>query len=119
MLTYAYAIDSNTNKIIWSSDKHLYGKHVIDANRILRKEKKDFDSAQEIQGATEHYTIIMGLTQGKTQNNNIHIMFENMKIFVFILLLFGVVASAIMSRIINSPLVRLTKGVKEFAGGNF
>lgn len=118
MLSYAYATDSKTNKIIWSTEKSIYGKNILDAYRVLKKEPS-FADAQKIEGATDHYTITMGLTQGKTQNNNIHIMFENMKIFVFILLFFGIVASAMMSRLINSPLIRLTSGVKEFAGGNF
>jgi len=115
LLSYAYTVDNNTNKIIWSTEEKLLNKHVIDANRILDKDGR----VQEIQGATDNYSITIGLTQGKTQNNNIHIMFENMKIFVFILLFFGLLASAMMSRIINSPLIRLTQGVKEFAGGNF
>ncbi len=118
LLSYAYVADSNTNKIIWSSESKLLDKHVLEAAKILDKDSNIKD-VQEIQGATDHYTITIGLTQGKTQNNNIHIMFENMKIFVFILLFFGLLASAMMSRIINSPLIRLTQGVKEFAGGNF
>ncbi len=119
VLSYAYAVDGGTNKIIWSSERELQGKNLIEADKILREEAKKYDEVQEIQGVTEHYIVTVGLSQGKTQNNNIHIMFENMKIFVFVLLFFGLFAGAMMSRIINSPLVKLTKGVKEFAGGNF
>lgn len=118
LLSYAYAVDNHTNKIIWSTENNLLNQHVIEVNRLL-KQDNNLDGVQEIQGTTDNYTVTMGLTQGKTQNNNIHIMFENMKIFVFILLFFGLLASAMMSRIINSPLIRLTKGAKEFAGGNF
>ena len=119
VLSYAYAVDGATNKIVWSSERELYGKNVIEAGKILKQEAKKINEVQEIQGVTEHYIVTVGLLQGKIQNNNIHIMFENMKIFVFVLLFFGLFASAMMSRIINSPLVRLTNGVKEFAGGNF
>jgi len=119
LLAYAYAVDNDTNRIIWASEPDIFNKHIIEATRILQKEESHFDDVQELQGTTEHYTLITGLTQGKVQNNNIRIMFENMKIFVFILLFFGLLASAMMSRIINSPLIKLTKGVKEFAGGNF
>jgi len=118
LLSYAYAVDNHTNQIIWSTESNLLNKHVIEVNYVLSKDNS-LNDIQEIQGTTDNYTVTMGLTQGKTQNNNIHIMFENMKIFVFILLFFGLLASAMMSRIINSPLIRLTKGVKEFAGGNF
>ncbi len=118
MLSYAYAADSRTNRIIWTTEKSIYGKNILDAYRIIKKQPY-YDDAQRIEGATEHYTIVMGLSQGKTQDNNIHIMFENMKVFVFILLLIGIIASAMMSRLINSPLITLTSGVKEFAGGNF
>ena len=123
MLVYAYAYsvedDSHKNRIIWSTEKTLQGKHAFDANKILHDEINEIEEVQEIQGATDHYNMTIGLTQGKLQNNNIHIMLDNMKIFVLVLLFFGLLASAMMSRIINSPLVRLTKGVKEFAGGNF
>ncbi len=123
MLAYAYAYsvedDSHKNRIIWSTEKTLQGKHAFDANKILHDEINEIEEVQEIQGATDHYNMTIGLTQGKLQNNNIHIMLDNMKIFVLVLLFFGLLASAMMSRIINSPLVRLTKGVKEFAGGNF
>ena len=118
LLSYAYAVDNHTNQIIWSTESNLLNKHAIEVNYVLSKDNS-LNDIQEIQGTTDNYTVTMGLTQGKTQNNNIHIMFENMKIFVFILLFFGLLASAMMSRIINSPLIRLTKGVKEFAGGNF
>ncbi len=118
LLSYAYAVDNNTNKITWASDSSILNKHVLEAARILDRDP-NCKNVQEIQGTTDHYTITIGLAQGKVQNNNIHIMFENMKIFVFILLFFGLLASAMMSRIINSPLIRLTQGVKEFAGGNF
>ncbi len=118
MLSYAYAADSRTNRIIWTTEKSIYGKNILDAYRIIKKQSY-YEDAQRIEGATEHYTIVMGLSQGKTQDNNIHIMFENMKVFVFILLLIGIIASAMMSRLINSPLITLTSGVKEFAGGNF
>ena len=119
--TYAYSVedDSHKNRIIWSTEKTLQGKHAFDANKILHDEINEIEEVQEIQGATDHYNMTIGLTQGKLQNNNIHIMLDNMKIFVLVLLFFGLLASAMMSRIINSPLVRLTKGVKEFAGGNF
>lgn len=123
MLAYAYAYnvdnDSHKNRIIWSTEKNLTGKHAYEAGRILHNEIKNVDEVQEIQGATNHYNMTIGLTQGKLQNNNIHIMLDNMKIFVLVLLFFGLLASAMMSRIINSPLIRLTQGVKEFAGGNF
>ena len=118
LLSYAYAVDNHTNQIIWSTESNLLNKHAIEVNYVLSKDNS-LNDIQEDQATTDNYTVTMGLTQGKTQNNNIHIMFENMKIFVFILLFFGLLASAMMSRIINSPLIRLTKGVKEFAGGNF
>lgn len=123
MLAYAYAYnvddDANKNRIIWSTEKSLTGKHAYDAGRILHSNAENMNEVQEIEGATDHYNMTIGLTQGKLQNNNIHIMLDNMKIFVLVLLFFGLLASAMMSRIINSPLIRLTQGVKEFAGGNF
>ncbi len=123
MLAYAYAYNvednASKNKIIWSTEKSLEGKHAYDASNILHKQIDDINDVQEIQGATDHYNMTIGLSQGKIQNNNIHIMLDNMKIFVLVLLFFGLLASAMMSRIINSPLIRLTQGVKEFAGGNF
>ena len=122
MLAYAYAYnvddDANKNRIIWSTEKSLTGKHAYDAGRILHSNAENMNEVQEIEGATDHYNMTIGLTQGKLQNNNIHIMLDNMKIFVLVLLFFGLLASAMMSRIINSPLIRLTQGVKEFAGGN-
>lgn len=118
LLSYVYVTDNHTNRIIWASEDNLKNKHIIDTGRIIDK-NFGLKNVQEIQGAADHYTITIGLTQGRAQNNNIHIMFENMKIFVFILLFFGLLASAMMSRIINSPLIKLTQGVKEFAGGNF
>ena len=118
LLSYVYVTDNHTNRITWTSEDNLKNKHIIETGHIIDK-NFGLKNVQEIQGATDHYTITIGLTQGKTQNNNIHIMFENMKIFVFILLFFGLLASAMMSRIINSPLIKLTQGVKEFAGGNF
>ncbi len=123
MLAYAYAYNvednANKNRIIWATEKSLKGKHAYEATNILHSGLQDFNDVQEIQGATDHYNITIGLSQGKIQNNNIHLMLDNMKIFVLVLLFFGLLASAMMSRIINSPLVRLTQGVKEFAGGNF
>jgi len=123
MLAYAYAYNvedgPNKNKIIWSTEKSLEGSHAYDASNVLHNNIKEINEVQEIQGATDHYNITIGLTQGKLQNNNIHVMLDNMKVFVLVLLFFGLLASAMMSRIINSPLIRLTQGVKEFAGGNF
>lgn len=121
MLSYAYAysIDENEpRKIFWATEPGLVGKDVAAAKKLINENIK-YTKAQEVQGASEHYAILVGLSQGKTQSSNIHIMLEHMNIFIFALLLFGIIASAMMSRIISSPLLRLTNGVKEFAGGNF
>ena len=46
-------------------------------------------------------------------------MFDNIKLFVIFFLFAGVIISALMSKMINKPLVDLVSGVQEFAKGNF
>lgn len=117
MLSYAYAVDSHTKRIIWSTEENLIGKTYADINEKTFQHI-DLTSVQDVKGSTENYSMVLGLSQGKVQSNNLHIMFENMKMFIVIFLIIGLIASAFMSRLVNRPLVNLAKGVKEFANGN-
>lgn len=119
VVAYAYAANAEDGRVVWSSEGELKNKTVATANKILKFKSQLTKDVQELKGITGNYMVVIGLTQGKIQSHNFYSMFENMKIFIFVLLFFGLFASAMMSRIINRPLINLAGGVKEFGSGNF
>ncbi len=118
MVTYIYAIDTKTDKVFFSSYPEIKGKNSQDAKKYLFLKYQNRDIA-ETSSSTKDYTLYMGTPVQKIASTYLNSLLENIKIFLALFLLIGIFASAIISQIILTPLVQLTKGVKEFANGNF
>lgn len=118
MLTYVYAVDKKNNEVFFSTLRNLVGKDADTAKRdVFLKFQKQ--SVMEILTSTDNYTLYIGLPVEKIAASHLNTLLENIKIFVVIFLLIGIIASAIMSSVVINPLDELTRGVKEFAKGNF
>ena len=118
MLTYVYAVDKKNNEVFFSTLRNLVGKDADIAKRdVFLKFQKQ--SVMEILTSTDNYTLYIGLPVEKIAASHLNTLLENIKIFVVIFLLIGIIASAIMSSVVINPLDELTRGVKEFAKGNF
>ncbi len=118
-IKYAFAYDIATNRIVWSSEREYLGlkqKEVEDKILPLQDEKDNLEK-RELQSG--NYNIIIGLYQNKVQSQGYKSMFNNLKLFVILFLLTGVVISAFMSKMINRPLMELVVGVQEFGKGHF
>lgn len=119
-IQYAYAYEPLSKNIFWASEPSLVGKNtgVISASSLLPADA-DNEGTLERELQTEGYNLVIGMTQSKDQSEGYSKMFDNIKLFVIFFLFAGVIISALMSKMINKPLVDLVSGVQEFAKGNF
>lgn len=118
MITYIYAVDTNTDKVFFASNPEIVGDSAKEAKRDLFLKYQN-RNLTETSSSTKDYTLFIGLPVEKIAATHLNTLFENTKIFLALFLLIGIFASAIISQIILNPLTDLTKGVKEFAKGNF
>ena len=117
MITYIYAVDTKTDKVFFSSSPQIMNKSYQEAKKDLFLKYQNQDTT-ETSSSTRDYTLYMGMPVQKIVSTYLNSLLENIKIFLAFFLLIGIFASAVMSRIILTPLTELTKGVKEFAKGS-
>ena len=118
MVSYIYAIDTKTDKVFFTSYPEIIDKSPQNAKRdiFLKYQNQDIT---ETSSSTKDYTLFIGVPVQKIATTYLNSLLENIKIFLALFLLIGIFASAVLSQIILNPLTQLTKGVKEFAKGNF
>ncbi len=118
MLSYIYAVDTKTNMVFFSSIPEIINKDYQSAKKdlFLKYQNKDIT---ETSSSTKDYTLYIGMPVKRIATTYLTSLLENIKIFIAFFLFVGILASAIMSQVILNPLTELTKGVKEFANGNF
>ncbi len=116
-IKYAYVVNKKDNTVIQTTDPHIRDKTT---NKIvqsyLQKIKKN---VSEVVQETPYYNIYIGYIQTMQSETDVDILLLNMQTFIVGFLVLGLIASAIMSSIINRPLNNLIKGVNEFSKGNF
>ena len=118
MLSYVYAVERRTNKVFFSTIPDIEGEDaaVAKGDIFLKFQNRN---TKEIITMTRSYVLFIGMPVEKIAASHLSNLLESVKIFLVIFLFIGVLASAVMSKIILNPLNELTKGVKEFANGNF
>ncbi len=118
MIAYIYAVESNSGKVFFSTINQIMDKNSEDAKKIIFL-KYQKHSLIETSSSTRNYTLYIGIPDEKIAITHLNSLFENIKIFLALFLFLGVLASAAISKLILNPINELTKGVKEFANGNF
>lgn len=118
MLSYVYAVERRTNKVFFSTIPDIKGEDaaVAKGDIFLKFQNRN---TKEIITMTRSYVLFIGMPVEKIAASHLNNLLESVKIFLAIFLFIGILASAVMSKIILNPLNELTKGVKEFANGNF
>ena len=118
MLSYVYAVERRTNKVFFSTIPDIEGEDaaVAKSDIFLKFQNRN---TKEIITMTRSYVLFIGMPVEKIAASHLNNLLESVKIFLVIFLFIGILASAVMSKIILNPLNELTKGVKEFANGNF
>lgn len=118
-ITYAYAYDIKTGRIFWSTETLFLNKSNNDVAKnaltIIGEERKT--QIKEIH--SDSYSVVIGMFEDKFQIEGYKDIFNNLKLFVILFLIIGVIISAFMSKMINKPLMDLVSGVQEFGKGNF
>ncbi len=118
MVSYLYAIDAKTGKVFYSTDSGITGKTLQDAKKDLFLKHQGRDML-ETSSSTKDYTLYIGMPVQKIAVSHLNALLKKVEIFIALSLFVGVIASAIMSRIVLNPINELTKGAREFANGNF
>ncbi len=118
LISYAYAVDKNTNTVFWSTMPKIIGKDAPIAKSDLFFEFQN-QSIMDTPINGDNYTLYIGTPVEKIASTHLNSLLESVKIFLAIFLFLGVLASAVMSKIVLNPLNQLMEGVKEFAKGNF
>ncbi len=116
---YAYAYDKNADSIIWASESSLMqqkNSHIM--NNILPLVNQE-QKIQQRELQLGPYNFVIGLSPNKLDSKGYQSMFDNLKYFIILFLFIGVLISAIISKMINKPLMNLVLGVQEFGKGNF
>lgn len=118
MILYLYAVKTDNNRVFFTTMPEIMNENGVIAKGdiFLRYQGKEI---METSSGTKNYTLYIGMPVEKIALTHLNALLEKVKIFIAIFLFIGVFASAIMSRIVINPLDELTKGVKEFAKGNF
>ena len=118
MISYLYAVKTDNNRVFFTTMPEIMNENAVIAKGdiFLKYQGKEI---METSSGTKNYTLYIGMPVEKIALTHLNALLEKVKIFIAIFLFIGVFASAIMSRIVINPLDELTKGVKEFAKGNF
>ena len=118
MISYIYAADTNNDKVFFSSVPEIMNKSTEEAKKYLFFKYQNRNITQT-SSSTKDYTLYIGIPVEQIVVTHLNSLFENVKIFLALFLFIGVLASAVLAQIILNPITELTKGVKEFADGNF
>lgn len=118
MILYIYAVDSQTDRVFYSTDSDILNQTAQSAKKDLFLKYQGKDTL-ETSSSTKNYTLYIGMPVEKIAVSHLNALLKKVKIFIVLSLFVGVIASAIMSRIVLNPINELTKGVREFANGNF
>ncbi len=118
-VAYVYAYDLKTDNIFWSTEPEYLNEKESDIKETVLPSVNERLNVQTRELRSSAYSIIIGLSQNKFQTEGYQNMFDNLKLFVILFLLAGVIISAFMSKMINKPLMDLVSGVQEFGRGNF
>ncbi len=118
MLKYVYAVDKKTDTVFFSTIKDIQGEDaaIAKGDIFIKYKNKDI---MELPTDTKNYVLYIGMPVEQITGSHLNNLLESVKVFIALFLFIGVLASAIMSSIFLGPLNELTKGVKEFADGNF
>lgn len=115
---YAYAYDSETGNIFWSSEPKLLNKNENQVDALVAPLLDNAPDSVERELKSDTYNIVLGLSESKAQNENLQNMLLKIQLFVVLFLFIGVIISAFVSKMINKPLMKVVSGVQEFAKGN-
>ncbi len=119
MIKYVYVVGKHANKVVWTTEKELQGT-VPAKIKDTRTIKNAAAYVTEVTQNTPYYDIHIGYASTTMQTQkDANLLLDNMKAFIFYFLVLGLIASAIMSNIINRPLNNLIKGVDELSKGHF
>ena len=118
MIEYVYAVDKKTDTVFFSTIDSLNQEDaaIAKGDIFIKFGNKDI---MELPNDTEKYVLYIGVPAEKITIDHLNKLLESVKIFIALFLFVGVMASAIMSRIVLNPINELTRGVKEFGEGNF
>ena len=118
MIEYVYAVDKKTDTVFFSTIDTLNQEDaaIAKGDIFIKFGNKDI---MELPNDTEKYVLYIGVPAEKITIDHLNKLLESVKIFIALFLFVGVMASAIMSRIVLNPINELTRGVKEFGEGNF
>ncbi len=118
MIKYVYAVDKKTNTVFFSTIDSINKEDaaIAKGDIFIKFGNKDII---ELPNDTEKYILYIGVPAERITIDHLSKLLESVKIFIALFLFVGVMASAIMSRIVLNPIDELTKGVKEFGEGNF
>lgn len=126
LIAYFVIKDNSTNKIIYSSAKSLSGKdfNYNILNDIDKIEKNPYDSHKDtrtyyISGNKKDSTMYIGFYKKAILSQSLEDFINNMSYIVILAILFGLFLAHILTKIITTPLDKLTEGTKRFAHGDF
>ena len=110
MILYIYAVDSQTDRVFYSTDSDILNQTAQSAKKDLFLKYQGKDTL-ETSSSTKNYTLYIGMPVEKIAVSHLNALLKKVKIFIVLSLFVGVIASAIMSRIVLNPINELTKGV--------
>ena len=116
---YVLVYDLSTDNIVWSTQKTFVGRNYKDFSEKYLYNININKGLETKSFLSDSYGVIVASSKNSLQSKNYAEVFESLKLFVIIFLLFGALISYLMSLMLNKPLTDLTLGVQEFAKGDF
>lgn len=120
LISYLIVVDRSTNKISWTSIDQIMGQSYDDhiaryKTMVINSGLEKNQGVYELRNLNARYMVIVGFYSEPLFKANLDIFIDHMTIMLVIFIFASLAAAALMSRIVISPLNRLSKGVKKFA----
>lgn len=118
ILNYGYVIDGKTQKIVWSTNKNDVGKpEQLSEQMIINT--SSFDRVQELSEKNTKSIMKLGFTTGQSQRGEVESLLTQIRWWILLFFLIGLLSSNYMGRILQKPFDKLINGVNEFGRGRF
>ena len=126
LVAYFVVKDNASNKVIYSSVKKLTGSEYspailknISEYDIKNYGMKDYLSTYYVIGEKKNFTMYIGFYSKSLLSHSIENFINNMSIIIIFAIVLGLLFSHFLTKIITTPLIKLSLGAKNFASGDF
>lgn len=101
IISFIMIKDKKNNSILWSISNNIHQNNYIS------------------ESSNDKYNIVIGFPAESAYNDYLNMLINNTQVLIIAVLLMGLIAAFLMSKIVLKPIEKLLAGANEYAQGNF